>query len=309
MPARNVRERGERLEERLLHEVLGVGGVARHPQRGPVELVQQRHRVALEPGGALLRGLVLLVDHAFFDLLTVRGLDGVVPGLALQALLGHRTPLEPDRGVRDRGDGRIGDLLTEREYAPHLRQAFRSIQYCVHHDGLNAGSPTRIPYPRGCGRRGDPGDRRRCQKAGVEYRLHAYGHGAGAAYGPEAGEALGLDPARVFKTLVAEVDGALTVGVVPVAAKLDLKALAAAVGGKRAKMAEVAAAERATGYVAGGISPLGQRKRLPTVVDASAEGYDTMFCSAGRRGLEVELAPADLTRLTGATYAPLAVRE
>jgi Cys-tRNA(Pro)/Cys-tRNA(Cys) deacylase len=143
-------------------------------------------------------------------------------------------------------------------------------------------------------------------KSAVEHRLHSYEHGGGAAYGPEAAEVLGLDPARVFKTLVADVDGALTVGVVPVSAMLDLKALAAAVGGKRAKMAEVAAAERATGYVAGGISPLGQRKRLPTVLDASAEGLPTMFCSAGRRGLEVELAPEDLARLTGATFAPIA---
>jgi Cys-tRNA(Pro)/Cys-tRNA(Cys) deacylase len=143
-------------------------------------------------------------------------------------------------------------------------------------------------------------------RAKVTHRMHAYEHGSGAAYGPEAAETLGLDPAHVFKTLVAEVDGALTVGVVPVSAMLDLKALAAAVGGKRAKMADVAAAERATGYVAGGISPLGQRKRLPTVVDASAEDLETMFCSAGRRGLEVELAPADLARLTNATFAPIA---
>ena len=110
--------------------------------------------------------------------------------------------------------------------------------------------------------------------------MHTYTHTAGAAYGPEAARRPGLEPARVFKTLVAEVDGALTVAIVPVAAKLDLKALAAAVGGKRAKMAEVAAAERATGYVAGGISPLGQRKRLPTVLDASAE--DLRRCSAAR---------------------------
>ncbi len=142
--------------------------------------------------------------------------------------------------------------------------------------------------------------------AGVQYRLHSYEHGAGAAYGPEAALALGLDEARVFKTLVADVDGALTVGIVPVGAKLDLKALAAAVGGKRAKMAGVAAAERATGYVAGGISPFGQRKRLPTVLDASAQDLDTVFCSAGRRGLEVELAPADLARLTEARFAPIA---
>jgi Cys-tRNA(Pro)/Cys-tRNA(Cys) deacylase len=140
----------------------------------------------------------------------------------------------------------------------------------------------------------------------VAHRLHSYAHGDGQAYGPEAAELLGLDPARVFKTLVAEVDGALAVGVVPVAATLDLKALAAAVGGKRARMAEVAAAERATGYVAGGISPLAQRKRLPIVVDSTAESFPTVFCSAGRRGLEVELAPADLVRLTGARTAPIA---
>jgi Cys-tRNA(Pro)/Cys-tRNA(Cys) deacylase len=140
----------------------------------------------------------------------------------------------------------------------------------------------------------------------VAHRLHSYAHGGGQAYGPEAAELLGLDPARVFKTLVAEVDGALTVGVVPVSATLDLKALAAAVGGKRARMAEIAAAERATGHVAGGISPLGQRKRLPVVVDSSAEEFATVFCSAGRRGLEVELAPADLVRLTGARLAPIA---
>ena len=143
----------------------------------------------------------------------------------------------------------------------------------------------------------------------VEHRVHTYAHRGGQAYGPEAAEAaeaLGLEPARVFKTLVAEVDGTLTVGVVPVSATLDLKALAAAVGGKRARMADVAAAERATGYVAGGISPLGQKKRLRTVVDASAEPLPTLFCSGGRRGLEVELAPADLARLTGATFAPIA---
>jgi Cys-tRNA(Pro)/Cys-tRNA(Cys) deacylase len=143
-------------------------------------------------------------------------------------------------------------------------------------------------------------------KKGVVHRVHTYAHGEGQAYGPEAAERLGLDPERVFKTLVAEVDGALTVGVVPVSATLDLKALAAAVGGKRAKMADVAAAERATGYVAGGISPLGQRKRLPTVVDASAERFETVFCSGGRRGLEIELAPADLVQLAGARVAPIA---
>jgi Cys-tRNA(Pro)/Cys-tRNA(Cys) deacylase len=140
----------------------------------------------------------------------------------------------------------------------------------------------------------------------VAHRLHSYVHGGGQAYGPEAAELLGLDPARVFKTLVSEVDGALTAGVVPVSATLDLKALAVAVGGKRARMAEITAAERATGYVAGGISPLAQRKRLPLVVDSSAESFATVFCSAGRRGLAVELAPADLVRLTGARVAPIA---
>src|SRR5689334_24749570 len=117
---------------------------------------------------------------------------------------------------------------------------------------------------------------------------------------------MGVAAARVFKTLIAEVDGKLTAAMVPVDRQLDLKALAAALGGRKARMAEVAAAERATGYVAGGISPLGQKKRLPTVLDASAEGLETMFCSAGRRGLEVELSPADLLRLTDGRYAPIA---
>jgi Cys-tRNA(Pro)/Cys-tRNA(Cys) deacylase len=144
-------------------------------------------------------------------------------------------------------------------------------------------------------------------KQRVPHTVHSYEHDTrNAAYGLEAAETLGIPRERVFKTLVAEVDGTLTVGVVPVAGQLDLKALAAAVGGKRAKMAEVGAAERATGYVAGGISPLGQRKRLPVVLDASAEQFDTVFCSGGRRGLEIELAPADLIRLAAATVAPIA---
>ena len=141
----------------------------------------------------------------------------------------------------------------------------------------------------------------------VSHTVHTYDHGPRhGSYGTEASQTLGLSPARVFKTLVAEVDGALTVGVVPVAAQLDLKALAAAVGGKKAKMADVAAAERATGYVAGGISPLGQRKRLPVVLDTSATNFDTIFCSGGRRGLEIELSPTDLAKLTNATLAPIA---
>ncbi|ANH91075.1 MULTISPECIES: Cys-tRNA(Pro) deacylase [unclassified Streptomyces] len=142
--------------------------------------------------------------------------------------------------------------------------------------------------------------------AGVAHTVHSYDHDpAHPSYGEEAAEAMGVSPERVFKTLVADVDGALTVAVVPVAGSLDLKALASAVGGKRAAMADPALAERTTGYVRGGISPLGQRKRLPTVLDASATAHGTICVSAGRRGLEVELAPADLARLTGAVLAPI----
>ncbi|SEF26898.1 Cys-tRNA(Pro)/Cys-tRNA(Cys) deacylase [Amycolatopsis pretoriensis] len=144
-------------------------------------------------------------------------------------------------------------------------------------------------------------------KQKVAHELHAYDHDPRAeSYGLEAVEALGLDRSRVFKTLVAEVDGRLVVGVVPVTGQLDLKALAAAAGGKKAKMADPAAAQRATGYVLGGISPLGHRSRLPVVVDETAYSFDTVYCSAGRRGLEVELAPADLIRLTNAVVAPIA---
>ncbi|GAA0490321.1 Cys-tRNA(Pro) deacylase [Streptomyces stramineus] len=145
------------------------------------------------------------------------------------------------------------------------------------------------------------------ETAGAAFSVHAYEHDpAAASYGEEAAEALGVDPARVFKTLVAEVDGRLTVAVVPVSGSLDLKALAAAVGGKRAAMADPAAAERTTGYVRGGISPLGQRKKLPTALDASARSHATVCVSAGRRGLEVELSPADLASLTDAVVAPIA---
>lgn len=142
--------------------------------------------------------------------------------------------------------------------------------------------------------------------AGVAHTMHAYDHDPShPSYGEEAAEAMGVSPDRVFKTLVADVDGTLTVAVVPVAGQLDLKALAAAVGGKRAAMADPALAERTTGYVRGGISPLGQRKKLPTVLDASASTHPTICISAGRRGLEVELSPDDLTRLTNATLAPI----
>ncbi|MGP2438046.1 Cys-tRNA(Pro) deacylase [Streptomyces sp. JW3] len=142
--------------------------------------------------------------------------------------------------------------------------------------------------------------------ADVPYTVHSYDHDpAHPSYGEEAAEAMGVPPERVFKTLVADVDGALTVAVVPVAGKLDLKALAAAVGGKRAAMADPALAERTTGYVRGGISPLGQRKRLRTVLDDSATGHPTICVSAGRRGLEIELAPTDLATLTDAVLAPV----
>jgi Cys-tRNA(Pro)/Cys-tRNA(Cys) deacylase len=144
------------------------------------------------------------------------------------------------------------------------------------------------------------------ERARIPFTVHEYVHDPRHdSYGAEASAALGVAPERVFKTLITEVDGKLVAAVVPVSGELDLKALATAAGGKKAAMAEVAAAERATGYVAGGISPLGQRKRLPVVVDESAMGQPTMFCSAGRRGLEIELTPADLVRAANATVASI----
>ena len=141
-------------------------------------------------------------------------------------------------------------------------------------------------------------------KLGIKHAVHVYEHDQRrASYGLEASDALGLPPERVFKTLVAEVDRRLTVGMVPVAGHLDLKALAAAAGGKKARMADAQAAERATGYVVGGISSLGQRKRMPVVIDSAALGFATVSCSGGRRGLEIELAPGDLVRATGAVVA------
>jgi Cys-tRNA(Pro)/Cys-tRNA(Cys) deacylase len=143
-------------------------------------------------------------------------------------------------------------------------------------------------------------------KAGKKFTLHEYTHHDSAAgFGDEAAEALGVDPARLFKTLIVDAGGRLAVGVVPVSGMLDLKAMAAAVEAKSVRMAETGAAERATGYVVGGISPLGQRKRLATVVDSSASDWPTVFVSAGRRGLQVELDPADLVALTAATLAPI----
>lgn len=140
----------------------------------------------------------------------------------------------------------------------------------------------------------------------VAHTLHPYEVSPDAPnYGALVAEALGVAPEVMFKTLVAEVDGRLVVGVVPVTGDLDLKALAAAAGGKRATMADRAVAERSSGYVRGGISPLGQRKRLPTVIDDTAEALDLIYVSAGRRGLQVALAPADLIRLTQASIAPI----
>ncbi|TXL62855.1 Cys-tRNA(Pro) deacylase [Aeromicrobium terrae] len=144
-------------------------------------------------------------------------------------------------------------------------------------------------------------------RAGVAYAPRAYDHDPRAeSYGEEAARELGVDPARVLKTLLADVDGELCVGVVPVTGQLDLKALAAALGGKKATMADPARAERATGYVVGGISPLGQKRAHRTVVDVSAESFDTVLVSAGRRGLDVELAPADLLAVTRGVTAPIA---
>jgi Cys-tRNA(Pro)/Cys-tRNA(Cys) deacylase len=145
------------------------------------------------------------------------------------------------------------------------------------------------------------------QAAGVAHRVLRYHHDpAAASFGEEAARVLGLDPASVGKTLVARVDGALVVAVVPVTDRLDLKALARAVGGRRAAMADPGDAERATGYVVGGISPLGQRRHLPVVVDAPLAALDEIFVSGGRRGLELGLAPGDLLRLCRATTAAVA---
>jgi Cys-tRNA(Pro)/Cys-tRNA(Cys) deacylase len=151
------------------------------------------------------------------------------------------------------------------------------------------------------------------RRAGVSHTVHEYAvheptgtdRGHRPAYGDDASRELGVDPRRIHKTLIATVDGRLVVAVVPVAAELDLKALADALGGRKAALADPAEAERATGYVRGGISPIGQRRRLPTVVDAAASGWPTIYVSAGRRGLQVQLAAADLVRVTAATLAPI----
>lgn len=145
------------------------------------------------------------------------------------------------------------------------------------------------------------------RRASIAHRVHEYAHDPAApSFGREAADVLGVEPGRVGKTLVVAVDGRLVVAVLAVDRSLSLKALAQAAGGKRAEMADPAAAERATGYVVGAISPLGQRRRLPIFVDAALTAFPTIYVSAGRRGLELELLPADLVRLTAATVAALA---
>lgn len=144
-------------------------------------------------------------------------------------------------------------------------------------------------------------------RAAIAFTVHEYHHDpAATSYGLEAADALGLPYAQVFKTLVASVDGRLHIAVVPVDRTLDLKALAAAVGGKRAAMAQVADAERATGFVAGGISPIGQRRRLPTVIDATALEQERVYVSGGKRGLDIGLSPSDLVSVTSASVLPIA---
>jgi Cys-tRNA(Pro)/Cys-tRNA(Cys) deacylase len=153
------------------------------------------------------------------------------------------------------------------------------------------------------------------RRAGIDHRIHEYEHDprvqlreGGRGYALEAVDALGLDAARVFKTIVVAVDGRLALAVVPADAEVDLKAVAAAFGGRRAVIAPAPDAERATGYVLGGISPLGTRRPLPAVIDASATLHPTIHVSAGRRGMEIELAPADLATLARAVVAPIARR-
>jgi len=143
--------------------------------------------------------------------------------------------------------------------------------------------------------------------AGINFVAHSYEHDpANRHFGTEAASALGLEPERVFKTLVADVDGRLVVAIVPVTGSLDLGALAASLGGKRASMADPALAQRKTGYVVGGISPIGQKTALTTVLDETAELFDTVFVSGGKRGFDIELAPADLVAATSARLASIA---
>lgn len=145
------------------------------------------------------------------------------------------------------------------------------------------------------------------ERAGVGYLARSYDHDPAAeSYGLEAASALGVEPARVFKTLLVETGRGLSVGIVPVDRQLDLKAVAAALGVKKVALADPRDAERSTGYVVGGISPLGQKKALPTVLDRSASAFETILVSGGRRGFDLELSPGDLARLTGAVVAAIA---
>ena len=146
------------------------------------------------------------------------------------------------------------------------------------------------------------------EKRAIKHRIHSYQHDqSSASYGDEAVNALGLDSSRVFKTLVVELsDGELVVAVVPVAAQLSMKEVAKASGSKKASMAKPDDVQRSTGYVLGGVSPLGQKKRLATVIDESAEQFDSIFVSAGKRGLEIELSAADLATLSGGQFASIA---
>ena len=144
-------------------------------------------------------------------------------------------------------------------------------------------------------------------RAGVRYEVRAYEHDpSSSSYGLEAAEALGVPAERVLKTLLVDTDRGLAVGIVPVDRQLDLKAVAAALGVKKATMAEPAVAERVTGYVVGGISPVGQKKKLPTVLDESALAHRTVLVSGGKRGFDLELTPEDLLTVTGARTAPVA---
>ena len=148
------------------------------------------------------------------------------------------------------------------------------------------------------------------KKQKIDFIIHQYSHDSNhSSYGMEAAEKLNIDVARVFKTLVLQLDnGQLTVGIVPVSGQLNLKQQAKAAGGKKAAMADAKLVEKSTGYVLGGVSPLGQKKRLSTIIDSSATNHETILVSAGRRGLDIELSPNDLCRLTSATFAPIAQR-
>lgn len=145
------------------------------------------------------------------------------------------------------------------------------------------------------------------KKQKIEFKIHQYSHDPDhSSFGMEAAESLGIDAARVFKTLVLQLDnGTLTVGIVPVSGQLNMKQLAKAAGGKKAALAEASLVQRTTGYVLGGVSPLGQKKKLPTIIDASATNHETIFISGGRRGLDIELSPGDLCRLTSGIFAPI----